>query len=87
MAMLDLAEAFLYQLEGPQSNHHVVCFARKVISNIHVLETEDDYTRVPMHAQMYWSHSVNMLVDEVERLKQNGMAGGEIWWQWQPLHP
>ncbi|KAJ9114048.1 hypothetical protein QFC22_005868 [Naganishia vaughanmartiniae] len=71
-ALLDLAEAFLYQLEGPPSNHQVVYFARKVISNICLLENEDDYARVPMHAQMYWSHSVNMLTDEMERLKKIG---------------
>lgn len=78
-AMLDLAEAFLYQLDGPPSNHHVVHFARKIVSNIHVLKSEDDYTRVPMHSQMYWSHSVNMLVDEVERLQQTGFVAGKIW--------
>jgi hypothetical protein len=74
--MLELAQAYLYRASGPGSLDKCILHVRKIISYIGILKTEEEVERVPMHAQVYWSHAISLLGEEARRLREAGTAAG-----------
>jgi hypothetical protein len=74
--MLELAQAYLHRAEGTESMDKCILHVRNIISYIGILKTEEEVERVPMHAQVYWSHAISLLGEEVRRLREAGTAAG-----------
>jgi hypothetical protein len=77
--MLELAQAYLYRAVGPESLDKCILHVRRIISYIGILKTEEEVERVPMHAQVYWSHAISLLGEEARRLREAGTAAGGCW--------
>lgn len=76
-SLLALAQAYLHRLNGLAGLPQVVECARRIVNYIGILQDDQDFTRIPMHAQLYWSHAINLLSDEVKRLRDAGLVVGE----------
>lgn len=74
--MLELAQAYLHRAAGPSSIGKCILHVRKIINYIGILKTDEEVSRVPMHAQVYWSHAISLLGEEARRLREAGTEAG-----------
>lgn len=76
-SLLELAQAYLHRVAaGPASLDKSIRHIRRIVDLIGILRTDEEIERVPMLAQIYWSHAVSLLSEEVRRLQEGGAEGG-----------